>query len=179
MTFDCAIPAPVHNVHLLAHFALSANVISGTEQHRPKTEHQFTEEAGFGVLENLHSFQCVQVNMNRNLSFEFVCNKLPQFKNNNFETNLEDIQPISPHRNSSVSSTDNRTIESLWSECDPEHVAFSCTSSQRPVWLQFRIGVSYARIPHLSLYLEIPCEPHWHSSLYWPHDPEPLHIFFD
>ena len=50
----------------------AADVVSGREEDWSEFDDQSSQEASFRVLENLDSFQCVKVNVQRNLRLQFV-----------------------------------------------------------------------------------------------------------
>lgn len=56
----------------ISSITLPTDVISGTEEDWPESENKFAEEARFRILENLHSLQGVQVDMDGNLGFQFI-----------------------------------------------------------------------------------------------------------
>lgn len=56
----------------ISSITLPTDVISGTEEDWPESENKFTQEARFRILENLHPLQGVQVDMDGNLSFQFI-----------------------------------------------------------------------------------------------------------
>ena len=48
-------------------------IIAGGEKDGPKPENQLAEESRFSVLEDFHSLQRVQMDVDGNLGFQFVC----------------------------------------------------------------------------------------------------------
>ena len=60
-------------------FTFATDVIAGREEDRSQAKHQFAQESGFGVLEDFHSFERVQVNVDGDLGFEFVCRQQQSF----------------------------------------------------------------------------------------------------
>lgn len=53
----------------------ATDVVAGREEDGPEPEHELAQEAGLRVLEDLHSFERVQMNVNGNLRFQFVCTR--------------------------------------------------------------------------------------------------------
>ena len=53
----------------------STNIISRAEEDRFEPEYQLAEEASLGVLEDLHTFQGVEVHVDGYLSFQFIWNR--------------------------------------------------------------------------------------------------------
>ena len=53
----------------------ATNVIARREKDGPEPQDELAQEAGLRILEDLHSLERVQVNVNGNLRFEFVCKK--------------------------------------------------------------------------------------------------------
>lgn len=63
---DLEFPA-IHDEHLLPDLSLSTDVVRGREEHGFEAQDESTEEASLCVLENLHSLQCIQMNVDRDL----------------------------------------------------------------------------------------------------------------
>ena len=57
----------------LYYCTFATDVITRWKEDGSQSENELAQEAGFSVLEDLHPLQCVQVNVNGNLRFEFVC----------------------------------------------------------------------------------------------------------
>lgn len=70
---DEGIPSPVDDIHFFADFPFPADVIAWTEEDRSESEDELAEKAGLSVLKDLHSLQCIQMHVNRDLGFQFVC----------------------------------------------------------------------------------------------------------
>lgn len=51
---------------------IATYIISGREEDRTKTQHQFTQEAGLRVLEDLHALERVQVHVDGDLRLQLV-----------------------------------------------------------------------------------------------------------
>ena len=64
--------APLDDVHLLADVALAADVIARTENLQLELENQLGQETRLAILEQFDLLQCVQMNMDGDLSFQLV-----------------------------------------------------------------------------------------------------------
>lgn len=51
---------------------IATYIISGREEDRTETQHQFTQEAGLRVLEDLHALERVQVHVDGDLRLQLV-----------------------------------------------------------------------------------------------------------
>ena len=61
---------------LLYLVTFSADVVPWREKYWAEPKNQLTKKASFGILENFNPFQSVQMNVDSNFAFQFICKKI-------------------------------------------------------------------------------------------------------